>query len=104
VKKINPHYTRLVDEWAIYDASKLSPRLLEVGAHPDTPQLKEDAAPYSKPDRPQRPHDHSEFITGVEAALRRASDKAIAQALAAGLEPVVAKQDERAPEQEIHGN
>jgi predicted ABC-type ATPase len=46
----------------------------------------------SQENSPQRT-ERSEFADGAEAALKRASAKAIARARAAGLDPVVAKND-----------
>ena len=47
---------------------------------------------------PVKPLDDPDFI-GAEAALKRASAKAIAKALAAGLEPIVASE----PSQDAKG-
>ncbi|MGB6219507.1 hypothetical protein [Haloferula sp.] len=58
--------------------------------------LREDPAPYL-PDTdkimPVKPLDDPDFI-GAEAALKRASAKAIAKARAAGLEPVVSNPED----------
>lgn len=101
LENLRQHYIRLVDEWALYEASETPPQLIEAGVHPDTPQLMEEAAPYSRkspePDASPRP-ERSEFVIGTAAALRRASEKAIARALAAGLEPVVAEKRRVMPE------
>jgi hypothetical protein len=43
---------------------------------------------------PVKPLDDPDFI-GAEAALKRASAKAIAKALAAGLEPIVASEPDK---------
>lgn len=84
-------YLKLVDQWALYDASKTPPMLLETGENPSDSNLMEDGTHYPhNPDQPGRvqPLNIPDFI-GAEAALRRASAKAIARARAAGLEPVV---------------
>ncbi|MCH8473617.1 MAG: AAA family ATPase [Opitutales bacterium] len=84
-------YLKLVNQWALYDALKTPPMLIETGENPSDSNLMEDASPY--PDRSDQsgrvqPLNIPDFI-GAEAALRRASAKAIARARAAGLEPVV---------------
>ena len=84
-------YLGLVDEWAVYDASEDPPRLLETGDKRPPGRLMEDSTEYraeSTPPPPVAPLDDPDFI-GAEAALRRASAKAIARDRAAGLEPVV---------------
>jgi predicted ABC-type ATPase len=86
------HYLGLVDEWAIYDASRTPPLLIGTGDNRPPPRLMEDSAAYpagSKERAPVTPLDDPDFI-GAEAALKRASAKAIARARAAGLEPVIA--------------
>ncbi|MCC5788135.1 MAG: AAA family ATPase [Opitutales bacterium] len=90
-ENLRNRYLKLVDQWALYDASKTPPMLIETGENPSDPKLMEDATPY--PDRSDQsgrvqPLNIPDFI-GAEAALRRASAKAIARARAAGLEPVV---------------
>lgn len=84
-------YISIVDEWAIYDASSTPPVLIETGVNHQPENLMEDTAPY----RPEtngkisvKPLNDPDFI-GAEAALKRASEKAIAKARAAGLEPIV---------------
>jgi predicted ABC-type ATPase len=86
------HYRGLVDVWAIYDATQTPPQLIETGENHETLELMEDTTPYPKND-PQTTTAvpiASPYFVGVEAALQRASAKAIARARAAGLEPVVA--------------
>jgi plasmid maintenance system antidote protein VapI len=51
-------------------------------------KVAEDPTPYRTKRKPVKPLDDPDFI-GAEAALRRASAKAIAKARAAGLEPIV---------------
>ncbi len=94
-KNLENGYLDLVDEWAIYDASQSPPLLIDSGDNHHSPQtVMEDNTPYrttgAKP-KPKRPPGDSDFLAGVEAALKRASEKAIAKDLAAGLEPIVAK-------------
>lgn len=97
LENLTTDYSSLVDEWFLYDGSKTPPLLIEDGGPPQTPQLMEAAARYSQrlsqPDS-QKQAQRAECIAGAEAALKRASEKAIARALAAGLEPIVAKQNE----------
>lgn len=84
-------YLDVVDEWAIYDGAEAPPRPLETGDHRPPDQLMEDSVEYRtrrEPPRPVKPLDDPDFI-GAEAALRRASAKAVARARAAGLEPVI---------------
>jgi predicted ABC-type ATPase len=93
-------YRRVVDEWAVYDARRLPVRLIQTGDNRPPDRLMEDAAEYRTPRSTQekvKPLDDPDFI-GAQAALDRAAAKVIAQAKAAGLEPVVA-----APEETPHG-
>lgn len=91
LENLRNHYIDIVDEWSIYDGSEHPPLLLETGYNrlPDT--LMEDPVEYrvnaSRPN-PVAPLNDPDFI-GAEAALRRASAKAVARDLAAGLEPIV---------------
>ena len=91
-------YVAVVDEWAVYDASRNPPFLLETGTNKTSPRLMEDETSYpvdlTPPAVPVVPLDDPDFI-GAQAALKRAAEKAIARARAAGLEPVV-----RVPERE----
>ena len=90
------YYIGIVDEWAIYDASHTPPILIDTGENHPPERLMEDATPYTldtAQTTPVKPLDDPDFI-GAEAALKRASAKAIARALAAGLEPVVATDNE----------
>ncbi len=69
----------------------IPPLLLDSGDNRPTDQLMEDPVEYRTPSsqpRPVRPLDDPDFI-GAEAALKRASTKAVARDLAAGLEPIV---------------
>jgi predicted ABC-type ATPase len=90
---VNLHaaYIGIVDEWAIYDASRTPPMLMDTGHSHPPGKLMEDVTPYrtaTSGTQPVKPLDDPDFI-GAEAALRRASAKAIAKARAAGLEPIV---------------
>lgn len=93
-ENVKSDYISQVDEWAIYDASRNPPVLIETGEHQLPPHLMEDAISYetesTSPAVPVTPLNDPDFI-GAEAALKRASEKAIARARAAGLEPVVAR-------------
>lgn len=85
------HYQGLVDEWSIYDACQAPAILLETGDNQVPEVLMEDSPTYRMPGkqaRPVPPLNDPDFI-GAEAAFKRAAAKAIAQAKAAGLEPVV---------------
>lgn len=84
-------YLDMVDDWSIYDSSRNPPYLLESGENRGPDKLMEDSTTYITSEentRPVSPLDSSYFI-GVEAALKRASAKAVARDLAAGLEPVI---------------
>ncbi|MCB1122874.1 MAG: hypothetical protein KJT03_15070, partial [Verrucomicrobiae bacterium] len=86
------YYSRVVDEWAIYDGSAQPPVLLETGQKQTPPKLMESPSSYTTTPAKQlrlEPLNNPDFI-GAEAALKRASEKAIARDRAAGLEPVVA--------------
>lgn len=90
LENLRNHYLGIVDEWSIYDGSQSSPPLLDTGDNRPPDKLMEDPVEYrstpGKP-RPVRPLDDPDFI-GAEAALKRASAKAVARDLAAGLVPV----------------
>jgi predicted ABC-type ATPase len=91
LENLRNHYLGIVDEWSIYDASENPPLLLDSGASCLPDKLMEDPVEYrssSTHPRPVRPLDNPDFI-GAEAALKRASAKAVARDLAAGLEPIV---------------
>lgn len=84
-------YLGIVDEWAIYDGSTDPPLLLETSYHPPPQTLMDDPVPYrptTDPPRPVQPLDDPDYI-GAEAALKRASAKAVARDRASGLEPVI---------------
>ena len=91
LENLRNHYLGIVDEWSIYDASANPPLLVDSGDNRPTDKLMEDPVEYratsSRP-RPAKPLDDPDFI-GAEAALKRASAKAVARDLAAGLEPIV---------------
>jgi predicted ABC-type ATPase len=86
-------YLEVVDEWAIYDASRYPVELTATGDNRPPDRLME--SPDTAGSRPAtqrrvQPLDDPDF-TGAEAALERAATKAIARARAAGLEPVLAE-------------
>ena len=89
---LQKYYLGIVDEWSIYDASEDPPRLLDTGDNRPPDKLMEDPTEYrstqSEPGK-VKPLDDPDFI-GAEAALKRASAKAVARDRAAGLEPVTA--------------
>jgi len=94
LRHLRNEYLGLVDEWSLYDASHNPPRLIDTGNNraPDT--VMEDSTEYHSDDESSpavKPLNDPDFI-GAEAALRRAAAKAVAQARAAGLEPVVAEE------------
>jgi predicted ABC-type ATPase len=97
----NNDYIGIVDEWAIYDASVTPPRMIESGDQQSSPKLMEDPVPYPKnqsPEDTEKTRSHQEWLDGMTAALKRASEKACAQAIAAGLEPIVRKRPEQKSE------
>ena len=99
LENLHRGYLDLVDEWSIYDASEDPPRLLEAGDKRPPDKAMEDSSEYRpQGDAPRavKPLDDPDFI-GAEAALRRASAKAVARARAAGLEPVVRQSEVREP-------
>jgi predicted ABC-type ATPase len=101
-KNLRNDYIDLVDEWAIYDGSSRPPTLLETGDNHSPRTFMEDSIPYRLPEKKShrvQPLNDPDFI-GAEAALKRASDKAIARDLAAGLEPVISPTPE-APERPV---
>lgn len=92
-------YRKVFDEWSGYDARHVPVRLLETGDNRPPDKLMEDATEHQTPVPPPRqvkPLDDPDFI-GAEAAFQRAAAKVIAQAKAAGLEPVVAVPEETRP-------
>lgn len=97
---LHDHYLSLVDEWSIYDGSESPPRLVDTGDNRPPLSLMEepdfDKTPETLP-RQVKPLDDPDFI-GAEAALRRGAAKAVARDIAAGLEPVVAKEPTCPPE------
>lgn len=87
------HYQGLVDEWSIYDGAENPPQLLDSGDNHSPDKLMEESTEYrasGQTAHPVKPLNDPDFI-GAEAALKRGSAKAVARALAAGLEPVVAR-------------
>ncbi|MEO5916210.1 MAG: AAA family ATPase [Luteolibacter sp.] len=84
-------YLGMADEWSIYDGSQDPPQLMETGDNRPPQKLMEDPVPYrtNATGPPQvEPLDDPDFI-GAEAALKRASAKAVARDRAAGLEPII---------------
>ncbi len=87
-------YIEIVDKWAIYDASETPPLMVESGDQQSPPNFMEDPVPYpnnQSSEESEKARSHAEWINGMTAALKRASEKACAQAIAAGLEPIVRK-------------
>lgn len=86
-QNFNTAYKSVVDHWTLYDSACMPPKFIDSA---DADQLEESPAPYTA---------HSEKKSmlspreGMEAALRRAAEKAVARARAAGLEPVIASDD-----------
>lgn len=90
-------YIGIVDEWAIYDASVTPPLIVESSNQQSHSNLMEDPVPYAKvqsSEESEKARSHQEWLDGMTAALKRASEKACAQAIAAGLEPIVRKRPE----------
>lgn len=84
-------YRSVVDEWAVYDAQQLPVRLIEAGDNCSTNRLMEDAPEYQR--EKVKPLDDPDLI-GAQAAFDRAAAKVLAQAKAAGLEPIVSHPDD----------
>ena len=98
LKNLHPGYLDLVDQWSIYDGSTNPPLLMQTRDNRPPEKLMEDPAQYraeTDSPTPVKPLDDPDFI-GAEAALRRASAKAVARDRAAGLEPVVRPSAENA--------
>jgi predicted ABC-type ATPase len=95
-KNLKEDYIGIVDEWAIYDASYTPPILIETGDNSPPEKLMEDVTLYhthsGKPTS-VKPLNDPDFI-GMDAAIKRASAKAIAKARAAGLEPIVSNPED----------
>jgi hypothetical protein len=93
--RFNPlSFSQLREKLTRMDAYQRPHHLLQAGDNRPPKTLMEDPIPYQTSrdhSRPVKPLDDPDFL-GAEAALRRASAKAIAQDQAAGLEPVVAKE------------
>jgi predicted ABC-type ATPase len=89
-------YIGIVDKWVIYDASETPPLRVESSNHQSPPNLMEDPVPYQNQssEDADKEQSYEEWINGMTAALKRASEKACAQAIAAGLEPIVRKRPE----------
>ena len=66
--------------------------MIRSGGNLPTKNMEEGKADYS---RHTHEVDHEEMIAGVEAALRRASENAIARARAAGLDPVISTAEDK---------
>ncbi len=96
LKNLRDGYLEIVDEWSIYDGSQNPPSLLKTGDNRPPDRIMEDPTDYRTDEESLplvKPLDDPDFI-GAEAALRRASAKAVARARAAGLEPVVAEESD----------
>lgn len=90
-RKNLPDYQSRVDSWVLYDAAKYPPRLLDHGPQSSSDKLMEDPAlynPINPPPAIEQSLEHAELI-GAQAALERASAKAIKRARDAGLEPII---------------
>ena len=75
--------------------------MVESGDQQSPPKLMEDPVPYPKDQsskEEEKVRTHAEWINGMTAALKRASEKACAQAIAAGLEPIVRKSSDHKSE------
>jgi hypothetical protein len=81
-------YKNVVDQWFLYDSSHMPPKFTESA---DSDQVQETAGRYSAADSQKA---IASQRAGIEAALRRAAEKAVARARAAGLEPVLAPNEE----------
>ena len=91
-ENLQRHYPAIVDEWTIYDGSRVPALLLETGANDKPGTIMENPDSYrsdTSGQAPVKPLDDPDFI-GAEAALKRAAAKATDRARAAGLEPVIA--------------
>lgn len=84
-------YLNRVDEWGIYDSTVSPVRLITRGVNAPDQTVMEEAATYRTEETQSKSADLPEdsVLHGAEAALQRASEKAIARARAAGLEPVI---------------
>ena len=91
-KNYQNDYKTIVDQWYLYDSALMPPKFIESS---DSDQLHESRNDYGTARCSQDAQSKRE---GIEAALRRASEKAIARAKAAGLEPVLAP-DPNTPQQ-----
>ncbi len=100
-KYFKSDYIEIVDEWAKYDASETPPHMIESGDQQSPPKLMEDPVPYpnnQSSKETEKVRSHQEWINGMTAALKRASEKACAQAIAAGLVPIVRKRPDQKSE------
>lgn len=95
-KNLNDAYIGLVDTYEIYDASKMPPQRIEIEGNDDSLHLMEDHGVPHKDTREGtrvEPEWGSPILLNrasvAEAALQRASLKAIARARSAGLEPII---------------
>ena len=82
-QNFNAAYKKVVDHWTLYDWAYMPPKFIDSS---DANELQESPATYAA-------HSGSKFVIssreGMEAALRRAAEKAAVRARAAGLEPVL---------------
>ena len=96
MENLRKDYQHVVDEWAIYDASRTPARLLATGRNRPPQSLMEDSTPYAKTavkTAKVQPLDDPDFI-GAEAAFKRAAANVWERYRAAGLEPVVSPDEE----------
>ena len=83
--RFEDYYKSIVDHWVLYDASRMPPAYLDRGPRNGPPQAEEARGDYNQP-TPADPEAMDR--ADIEAALKRAGEKALARARAAGLEPV----------------
>ena len=83
-KNFQSEYKTIVGQWYLHDNAHMPPKLLD---NSNSDQLHESPGHYGSASHSKGAQSK---LDGIEAALRRASEKAIARAKAAGLEPVLA--------------
>lgn len=85
-QNFNTAYKSVVDHWTLYDSACMPPKFIDSA---DADQVQESTPRYAVDPEKKSMISPRE---GMEAALRRAAEKAVARAQAAGLEPVIAPQ------------